>query len=225
MSNVLIDLKDIYFSYPKSSIFSLEKVNLKILKNDYLFIIGPNGGGKTTLIRIILGLLKASSGSISYFHPLRRELIGYIPQVKYYNYNFPIKVIDVILIGFLGKSKFFRSYSKEEIEKSLYFLELVKLESLKDKYIFELSGGQLQRVFLARALVQSPILLVLDEPTTFLDSQGINILSQILDGLNKKNISIIFVTHDMSIVLQSAKKIIHINQKINYDKYSIKDFR
>ncbi|HEO65316.1 MAG TPA: ABC transporter ATP-binding protein [Spirochaetes bacterium] len=216
---IILEAQDISFAYrPKEPI--LERLNLSIRQGDYLVIIGPNGGGKTTLLKIILGLLKPTSGKILFNPELfqskdPRRYIGYVPQYIVFDREFPIKVMDVVVMGFLGLRGLFRFYSKKDYKLAEETLNMVNMLAYKDHPINELSGGQLQRVIIARTLVTKPRILLLDEPTTFIDSESQENLSQYLTEWNKDT-TIVVVTHDMGIVSKSAKQIACINKKLFY---------
>lgn len=206
----IIEVKDLSFSYEDHKV--LEGVNLNIHKGDYLGVVGPNGGGKTTLIKIILGLLKPDSGEIKLFDkPLKQfsdwEKIGYVAQ-KATNFDpaFPITVSEVVA---LGKTK--------DNENIKWALSVVEMENYSDKLIGELSGGQQQRVFIARALAQKPQVIFLDEPTTGIDAETQKDFFAFLTKLNEKlDITLILISHDINIVTDKASEIAFINKKLTY---------
>lgn len=209
----LVKIDNLSFGYDKTPV--LEKVNLSVFEKDFLGVIGPNGGGKTTLLKLILGLEKPSQGKISFGRDLngRKKPIGYLPQVRYIDRKFPITVMDVVLSGsiMLGKKK-----SKVEInEKAMQLLQDMGLTEIRKKAIGELSGGQMQRVFLCRALISEPKLLILDEPDTFVDNRFEGELYEKLLKLNKE-IAIILVSHDVGTIVSHVKTIACVNKQLHY---------
>ncbi len=207
-----IEVKNLYFSYDKDEI--LHNINFQILSKDFLAIIGPNGGGESTLLKLLLGILKPSKGEIKIFGKTPKDMflkLGYVPQDTNINKNFPIKVLDVVLQGRLGASKKFWGYSKEDVIIAKESLEKVGAYTFKDKKIGELSGGQRQRVFIARALATKAEILLLDEPTSSIDSKGqINLYAR-LKELNKHK-GIIVVSHNINVVTGFANKVAYTNK-------------
>jgi len=209
-----VEVKNVNFAYEKDRV--LEDINFSLNKDDFLAIIGPNGGGKSTLLKLILGIIKPSSGEIKIFgkSPEKNYLkLGYVPQDTNINKSFPIKVMDVVLQGRLGLSKKFWGFGKEDRKICLEALEKVGAEAYKDKRIGDLSGGQRQRVFIARALATDADILVLDEPTASIDSKGQISLYATLKELNKDK-CIITVSHDVNVVLGFVKKVAYVNKSI-----------
>jgi len=216
---VILNIKDLSFSYSKDKV--LENINLAIEDKDFLAIIGPNGGGKSTLLKLILSIEKADSGSIEIFgNSISRDIknIGYVPQNTNVNTEFPIKVIDVILMGHIP-SIFSFGYSKQEISSATQALKQVGMEQFLDKKIGDLSGGQRQRVMIARALSTNPKILFLDEPTSSIDVDGQKLIYDLLKKLNE-TITIVVVSHDISIILGYANKVAHINKNIVFHDIS-----
>ena len=195
----ILEIQDLNFKYDKQII--LENINLSIDKGDFLAIIGPNGGGKSTLLKLILGLLNPTSGKIK----LHETQVGYVPQNTNININFPIKVQDVVSLGFKN--------TKENIKKVNQALMQVNMQNFNNTKISNLSGGQRQRVFIARALFNSPTLLILDEPTASIDPTGQEMIYKLLKDLNK-NKTIIVVSHDISVILKYAKKVAYVNKNL-----------
>ncbi len=205
----LIEVKNISARYNNEII--LKDVNLNLYEKDFLGLIGPNGGGKTTLLKVILGIIKPFKGEIIYSEEIKdiRNSIGYLPQISNIDKKFPITVKDVITSGLYGEKK----YDEEIIvEKTL---ERLNIHKIKNKNIGEISGGQMQRVFIARAMVSSPKVLILDEPNTFVDKSFEKDLYVILKELNK-DIAIVLVTHDLGIIPQYVKNIACVNRKLHY---------
>jgi len=228
----IIEIKNLSFSYDKQTI--LENINLSVKEKDFLAIIGPNGGGKSTLIKAILGINQIKKGTISIFNKppsLNFSKIGYVPQNTNINTEFPIKVLEVVMMGHIRdeneKSKsrnFFHKYFKigyNEFEKScaLEALKQVGMEDFAHKKIGTLSGGQRQRVMIARALCSHPSILLLDEPTASIDVSWQKQIYDLLQELNK-TITIVVVSHDISIILSYATKVAHINKVITYHDIS-----
>ena len=163
----ILELKNVSAGYDHEVI--LHQVNLKIYEHDFLGIIGPNGGGKTTLLKVILGLLKPYSGEVIY--PVSRQnLFGYLPQNSRFDQRFPIDVTEVVLSGLMSEKGLYKSYTRAEKQKAWDLLDQYGMGAYKKAPIGDLSGGQMQRVFLCRAIIASPRILILDEPTTYVDS-------------------------------------------------------
>lgn len=212
----ILEIKDLNFSYEKEVI--LKDISLGMKEGDFLAIIGPNGGGKSTLLKLILGILTPMSGDIMLFNDSFREnlsRIGYVPQNTNINIDFPIKVIDVVLMGYTESKKKLFGYSKAEIQKAMEVLEQVGISSLAQNKIGSLSGGQRQRVMIARAICNNPKLLILDEPTASIDSMGQKQIYELLKKLNT-TISIIVVSHDISVILSYASSVAYINRSLVY---------
>lgn len=196
----------------------LNDINLTVYQDDYLGIIGPNGGGKTTLMRLILGLKKPTSGDIRYYKDgkeVKEITMGYLPQYNALDRQFPISVYEVVLAG-LSKSKgLFARYTKAQHQQVLDTLERMQLTDLKDRHIGALSGGQLQRVLLARAIVAKPDVVILDEPNTYIDRRFQKQMYEMLEQINKE-CAIIIVSHDIAEVLNNVKHIACVNHHLHY---------
>ena len=190
----LIELKNLSLGYDKDII--LKNINLSIEENDFICIVGPNGSGKSTLVKGILGLIKPIKGKVIY-NGLKQNYIGYMPQETKVDSNFPASVLEIVLSGTLNKEKSI-FYKKDQKELALNNLKLLGIEKLKDKNFCDLSGGQRQKVLLARSLCASSKLLILDEPSNNLDSKSKSELYKTIIDLNKNhNITIIMITHDL----------------------------
>jgi zinc transport system ATP-binding protein len=209
----LIELDDVTFGYGRDVVLS--QVNLKIYPRDYLAVIGPNGGGKTTLIKIVLGLLHPWSGHVVYHVPRARGKLGYVPQHFTFDKSFPLRVADVVLTGKLGSRGLVRRYTQQDRRDVRAVLERLRLTHLEHVPIAELSGGQLQRVLIARALVSEPAILFLDEPTSSIDAESREILRQLLAELNER-IPIVTITHDLTSLLPVVKHIACVNRQLFY---------
>lgn len=211
MEKSLVQLKKVDVAYQK--LMALTNVSLSINELDFIGIIGPNGGGKTTLVKVILGLLKPLNGIIEY--SIDRSEIGYLPQGNQIDEEFPITVREVIASGLehgLKINRKIRIRKKNSIEA---VLERVGLESLQSRPIGELSGGELQRTMLARAIISSPRLLVLDEPDTHVDNQFEMELYGLLKDLND-HMTILLVSHDIGIISPYIKTIACVNRDLHY---------
>jgi len=203
-----IEIKNLYFKYQNEWV--LENINLKLKDKEFLAIIGPNGGGKTTLLKLILGFLKPNKGEIKIYgkEPVKaREFIGYVPQYTTFSLDIPITVFDIVLQGRLAKNKFF--YSKEDKEKAINLMQKLKIAHLKNKKIKDLSGGQRQKVLIARALVSEPKIIIMDEPTSAIDING---QKEILDLIENLKITRVVVSHDIKILFRKVDKIAYINK-------------
>ena len=191
----LIDIKNLSLGYDGNIV--LKNINLKIEENDFICVVGPNGSGKSTLIKGILGLIKPISGTIT-FNNLKQNFIGYMPQETKVDSNFPASVLEIVLSGTLNKKSMSLFYTKEDKKLAIKNLKILGIENLKNKHFSELSGGQRQKVLLARSLCATSKLLILDEPSNNLDSKSKKNLYDILKNLNKNyNITIIMITHDL----------------------------
>ena len=211
----VLDVKNLRVQY--DSHVALEDVSLRIEgPGEILGIIGPNGGGKTTLLKAVLGLIPVSKGEISVFGlppDKARQYIGYVPQYSKFDYDFPISVEEVVLTGRLKQAGLFRRYSAADKAAALSALEIVGMADYKNKQIGELSGGQRQRVFIARALSNNPKFLLMDEPNTGLDSFMQDELYRILSELKKK-MAIIVISHDVGAVSIHMDKIACMNRRL-----------
>jgi len=204
-----VEVKNLYFKYEKEWI--LENINFTLKDKEFMAIIGPNGGGKTTLLKILLGFLTPNKGEIKIYSKTpkeSREIIGYVPQHTNFSLDLPITVFDIILQGRLKKGKFF--YNQKDKEKANETLKNLKIDNLKNKKIKDLSGGQRQKVLIARALVCEPKILMMDEPTSAIDPNG---QKEILDLIENFEVTRIVVSHDIKILLRNVDKIAYIHKK------------
>ena len=200
----------------------LRNVNLTVYQRDFLGIIGPNGGGKTTLIKCILGLLKPTSGEIvchSAHAPLSATnaplTMGYLPQYNSIDRKFPITVEEVILSGLSSKKSLTARYTAAHRTKAHEVIARMGLEGLEERAIGALSGGQLQRALLGRAIISDPEVVILDEPSTYIDKRFEARLYALLAEINK-DCAIILVSHDIGTVLQQVKSIACVNETLDY---------
>ena len=209
----LVKISNLSVGYEKIPV--LWDVNLEIYEKDFLGVIGPNGGGKTTLLKAILGLLKPMKGKIVFRKDLigNKKPIGYLPQVKHIDKKFPITVFDVVRSGSMMQES--SMTSSETRQKVADLLHEMGIYEIRKKAIGELSGGQMQRVFLCRALLSNPKLLILDEPDTFVDNRFEGELYEKLRMLNEK-IAIILVSHDVGTISAYVKTIACVNGILHY---------
>jgi zinc transport system ATP-binding protein len=206
-----IELKDVTAYY--DDVCALEKVNLTIHQGDFLGIIGPNGGGKTTLLKTLIGILKPVSGQVIRASDVS---IGYVPQFSSFNKAFPIDVYDVILMGRLNEGiRLGKKYSSLDHESVNEILETLSISHLKERHISELSGGQLQKVLIARAMVSKPNILILDEPTASLDGTSREDINNLLKQLNDQ-MTIVVVSHDMAAISSHVKQVACLNRTLFY---------
>ena len=216
MNNDIINIEHVSVFYGDNRI--LDDVTLSVEKNDFLGIIGPNGAGKTTLLKVILGMLKPDSGTVSIMGNspvVSRKYIGYVPQHSQFDINFPINVRDVVLMGRFSKRGLARKYNKTDLQSVENALEKVGMQSFSDKQIGKLSGGEQQRVFIARALVAEPRILLLDEPTASVDVASQTDFYNLLEDLKLK-MTIILVSHDIGVMSVYVDKIACLNVQLYY---------
>ena len=216
MNNPIIKIEQLAAGYEDKQV--LNDVNLTVYDDDYLGIIGPNGGGKTTLMRLILGLMKPTEGHVRYFkngEEVKEITMGYLPQYNDLDKQFPISVYEVVLSGLSKQKKLFSRYSKAQHQQASDTIEKMQLTDLKDRHIGALSGGQLQRVLLARAIVSKPDVVILDEPNTYIDRRFQKQMYEMLEQINKE-CAIIIVSHDIAEVLNNVKHIACVNHHLHY---------
>ena len=216
MAKEVIRLDDIWVHY--DGIPVLEGINLSVEPNKFLGIIGPNGGGKTTLLKVILGLIKPTRGNISVLGQLPekgRKSIGYISQYTLFDRDFPVSVSDVVLMGRYGKAGLYRRYSEEDKRAVKEALKTVDMLNYQDRQVGKLSGGEQQRVFIARALATDPKILLLDEPTASIDPNMQAEFYELIERL-KQRMSIVMVSHDISAVSIHVDQIACLNRQLFY---------
>jgi len=201
----------------------LKKINLFLDEKKFIGIVGPNGGGKTTLLRAILGLIKPSSGEICVFGKSPEEILkkgnifGYLPQTLQIKPNFPIRVIDVVMMGRYGRIGTLRWPKEEDKRKTLEYLAIMGIEELKNESFGNLSGGQQQRACIARALAGEPKILILDEPNTGIDVIGQEDFYHLLNGLRKKiDLTIVMASHDIGTITTYVDEIACLNNTLHY---------
>ncbi len=210
----IFEMHSVSASYNTNTV--LEGVDFSVDENDFIGVIGPNGGGKTTLLKIILGLLKPSAGEIRFNQDLPdSERIGYLPQISTGDVNFPVNVTDVILSGMMIRKRIFSRMSADDRKKAAQIVEELGLSGLERKALSELSGGQIQRVLLGRAIIGDPRLLLLDEPGNFVDSSFESDFYGKLKELNKR-MAILMVSHDIGMISSHVKSFACVNRKLHY---------
>jgi zinc transport system ATP-binding protein len=212
----LVEIKNITVAYEKKTV--LRNISFALWENDFLGVIGPNGGGKTTLLKAILGLLKPLDGNIIFFQnnqPVPALKFGYLPQINQIDKQFPISVFEVVTSGLMAEKKGWRKFSKEQRRRINETLDIMGMREKAKCPVGELSGGELQRVLLGRAIVSRPDVLILDEPSTYVDSFFESRLYKLLEELNE-NMAIILVSHDMGTILPLAKNIVCVNETLHY---------
>ncbi len=214
----IIELDNVSINFGASEV--LKNVSVTIGRGEFLGIIGPNGGGKTTLLKVLLGLLEPDDGKVRVLGKPPSKIsdqIGYVPQYTNFDSKFPINIWDVVLMGRVGKLGWKPFFSSRDKEVALETLEKVEMAKFKDKQISELSGGQQQRVLIARALTTEPQLLLLDEPTASVDEKMRQNIYQLIRQLNEdEHITIILVSHDIGIISSYVNKIACLNKYFIY---------
>ena len=218
--NPIIQINGLSAGYDGKTV--LNHVDLTVYGNDFLGIIGPNGGGKTTLIKCILGLHQPTQGDIHFFKDGKEvpEInMGYLPQYNNIDKKFPISVYEVILSGLSKEKSIFQRYSEKQHERVRQMIVRMGLEGMDKRAIGELSGGQLQRALLGRALVSNPEVIILDEPNTYIDKQFEAKLYSLLEEINKER-AIILVSHDIGTVLKNVKTIACVNETVHYHPHT-----
>lgn len=212
----LIDVNNVSTGY--DGITVIEQADFSVFRDDFIGIVGPNGGGKTTLLKVMLGLETPWQGEINYYfdsHEGTGGKMGYLPQINQFDHRFPISVFDVVRSGLARPRKIFRRFTAEDNDKAMQVLEKTGIPELRKKSIGELSGGQMQRVFLARAIVSDPDILFLDEPNTYVDNKFEGELYEMLKKLNEK-MAVVLVSHDLGTISSYIKSIICVNRSVHY---------
>ncbi len=210
----VIELIEVSFSYDGVPV--LEKVNLEVGKQDFVSIVGPNGGGKTTLLRLLLGLLRPSAGTVRILGKspaTTRHRIGYMPQHAHVDPQFPVNVMDVVLMGRLGHTGAFGPYRRADREAALAALEEMGMTAFRRRAFSALSGGQRQRVLIARALACEPELLLLDEPTASLDQAIETELYEHLYRLSDR-LTVVVVCHDVGFVSKFVNRVVCVKRHV-----------
>jgi zinc transport system ATP-binding protein len=214
----IVSIRDLWVCRGEHAV--LESISLELFAGDFLGLIGPNGGGKSTLLKVMLGLIKPDKGEISVFghSPVAaRSRMGYMPQKTVFDRSFPVKVLDVVLMGRFSRRGLMRRYNDEDRRAALRALQAVGMQDREEREIGALSGGEQQRVFVARSLVSDPKLLLLDEPTAGVDSAQQTDFYDLLCHLNRDlGIAIVLVSHDVTAISTYVSKIACLNQRLYY---------
>ncbi len=209
-----VEVENLFFSYGEEPI--LEGVSFSVTEGEYIAIFGPNGGGKTTLLKLLLGFLEPKRGKISLFGKepaLERSQLAYVPQAIRFDKQFPISVLEVVLQGRLRELSWWGRFNEEVEEEARSALHLVGLCDLVNRPFGTLSGGQAQRVLIARALISRPKLLFLDEPTANIDAQGEGEIYRLLAKL-KKEMTIVMVTHDLEGAINQVDRVFLVQKTV-----------
>jgi zinc transport system ATP-binding protein len=223
-SSPAIEIVNASFGYGDEPV--LQDVCLTVNEGDFVGIIGPNGGGKTTLLRLALGVIKPAAGTVRLLGgppEKTRMRAGYIPQETSSNKWFPISVMDVTLMGLLCRRPMFHHYTKNDREKAARILDELKLSHLKNRSIGDLSGGQRQKVLLARALVSEPAILFLDEPTASIDTRGQDEIYEYMLRINKAGATVVLVTHNVGAVSAYIRSVACVNRQLYYHQDGVLD--
>lgn len=211
---MLFEMHSLSASYGRKTVLS--DIDLIVRENDFIGVIGPNGGGKTTLLKVILGLLKPFSGTLVFNQELiNRKSIGYLPQISTGDINYPVTVTDIVLSGLMIKKSIISYMSPHDKQKAEMIIDDLGLKDMAQSSINELSGGQMQRVFLARAIIGDPKLLLLDEPGNFVDSNFESDFYEKLRELNHR-MAILMVSHDVGTISSHIKSFACVNKNLHY---------
>ena len=214
--NIIVDLKGVTVVLNGQRV--LEDVNLSVKEKDFLGVIGPNGGGKTTLLKVILGLVRPSAGEVTVFFGRPEDArgeVGYVPQVNLFDREFPLTVFDAVLMGRIGRAGFPGYYKSYDRDKAAEALRIAGMSAHADRQIGKISEGQKQRTFIARALVSDPKLLLLDEPTASVDPTAETEFYDILNGLRDK-MAVVLVSHDVGVISRYIDKIACLNRRLYF---------
>jgi zinc transport system ATP-binding protein len=215
MTPKALSIKHLYFHY--DALATLEDVNVEIEEGEFVGIFGPNGGGKTTLLKLILGLLPLKKGNIQLFDlppEQARHFIGYVPQSNQIDRDFPIHVLEVVMMGALRELNWLGRYPPSVKEQALIALERVGLSHKRQASFGTLSGGEIQRALIARAIVNKPRMLILDEPTANIDPAGEQSIHELLMELNT-SMTILMVTHDLQTILDKVGRLLCVQRKVS----------
>ena len=221
--DTVIKLEQLGFAF--DNYLALENVNLKVMEKDFIGIIGPNGGGKTTLLRLMMGLLKPTSGTVTVLGspPVKkRRYFGYVPQNSYTDRHFPIMVKEVVAMGLVTSYSFSPWFNRDKIKLAYDAMKAVSIDDLAEKKFGELSVGQKQRCLIARALVSEPKILLLDEPTASVDNTVEKDIYELFRSLNEK-MTIILVSHDPGLISSNVNRVVCVNRQLvshNIDEIS-----
>jgi zinc transport system ATP-binding protein len=215
MDRPVIEIEGLYFSYHDELV--LENVNLSVAERDFVAVIGPNGGGKTTLVKLMLGLLQPNRGRVRLLGASPRETstrAGYAPQDSEVNPSAPMTVQEAVMTGLL-KGGAFRRFTRKDKAAAREALERMGVWEHRRRLLKELSGGQRQRVLAARALVDDPEILILDEPTASLDVEGQSLMYELLRELNQ-SITVLVVSHDLMVMSSYVKSVACVSRQVHF---------
>lgn len=216
MNGTILKIRGMSARYDRKTVIS--GINLDVCANDFLGITGPNGGGKTTLLKVILGLLRPAEGSVEYYRdglPCKNLRIGYMPQQAQIDRRFPITVHEVVMSGMNAERRLLQGFTEEQKQRALKVEERLGLDTIAGKPIGQLSGGQRQRTLLGRAIVSDPELLVLDEPDAYIDNFFENRLYSVLEDMNRK-CAIIMVSHNIGAIMQKTKSTVYVDHVLEH---------
>jgi zinc transport system ATP-binding protein len=202
-----IEIDDLFFSYDDADV--LQKVNLRVRKGEFVGIMGPNGGGKTTLLKLLMGFLTPTAGKV-----VVHGKIGYVPQVHRTDRDFPITLQELVLLGALSEMSFWGTFPKEAKERANGWIERLGLGPHKHKVFGSLSGGLAQRALLARALVSDPDLLLLDEPTANIDVASSAVIYDLLESMKGQK-TILLVTHDLKTIIERVDRVVCVQGEVS----------
>jgi len=214
MSNVVIDIDNVSFNYGIVPV--LENISLKIHEDEFIGIIGPNASGKSTLLKLILGLIKPNKGTISKYNQTcqhKRNHIGYVPQHVSFSRDFPVTVEEVVLMGHVTTTSLFFKFNKNEVASANQAMQALEIDNIAKRQIGSLSGGQLQRVLIARALVCQPNILILDEPTSNVDMRVEEDIFALLKNYSE-HMTIIVVSHDIAFISGYVDRVACLNRTL-----------
>ncbi len=212
----VITVENLWAGYGTTSV--LENINLRVESHDFVGLIGPNGGGKTTLLKVLLGLIKPQRGKVKILGrsvEQGRRYVGYVPQWLEFDRAFPVRVLDVVRMGRLGRGKLFRRYHSQDEAIVRQSLEQVGMDDLGNRPLGDLSGGQRQRVYIARAVASQPQILLLDEPTANVDSKMQKSIYELLGELNQ-TMTIVMISHDLGAISRYVKTVGCLNRSLHY---------
>lgn len=211
---LIFEMNSVSASY--GSVTVLQNIDFRVYERDFIGVIGPNGGGKTTLLRIILGLIRPSSGEIVFNNDvMNNSRIGYLPQISTGDISFPVTVEDIVLSGLMIGKGIFSRMSTDDRRKAAGVIEQLGLRGMEGAAVNELSGGQMQRVYLGRAIIGEPRLLLLDEPGNFVDSTFESDFYEKLKELNNR-MAILMVSHDVGTISAHIKSFACVNRSLHY---------